>query len=491
MAGVGFELKKLFARKGLMATLRAYGYSGVICAGPMLLGVLMQIGIQMLCMAFGRSAHERELLVCMVTYSLLASLTVTSTLSMVVTRFLADMLYEERHGAIMPSFWGSTGLMLAIGSVLYGIFLCLSGARPFHRFLCFMLFGELAVVWNAMSYLTAIKDYGGILRSFAAAVLVSLVLSGVGLYIGLPTVDVVLAAVCAGYGVMMVWDVSILYSVFPSSEESMFLFLGWVDQFMPLALTGFLLNLGLFGHLIVMWLGPLQVQVEGLFVGAPSHDVPALLAFLTILVTTINFVVSVEVNFYPKYRMYYALFNEKGNIGDILQAEKEMLAVLKSEMWYTGLKQLFATALSVALGGVVLMQLPLGMNDMMLGYFRTLCVGYGLYAIGNTALLLLLYFTDYAGAQACSALFAGSTIALSLLSLLGDPVYFGFGFLLGSALFFMAAVLRLDWFTRRLPYYILSCQPVVAQDKSGFFTRMGGLLHQHLEVEPVWRRFKK
>ena len=491
MAGVGFELKKLFARKGLMATLRAYGYSGVICAGPMLLGVLMQIGIQALCMAFGRSAHERELLVCMVTYSLLASLTVTSTLSMVVTRFLADMLYEERHGAVMPSFWGSTGLMLCVGSVLYGVFLCFSGARPLHIFLCFMLFGELVVVWNAMSYLTAIKDYSGILRSFATAVLAALVLSGVGLMLGLPTVDTVLAAVCVGYGVMMVWDVSILYSVFPSGGESAFLFLGWVDQFMPLALTGFWLNLGLFGHLIVMWLGPLQVQVEGLFVGAPSHDVPALLAFLTILATTINFVVSVEVNFYPKYRAYYALFNEKGNIGDILQAEKEMLAVLKSEMWYTGLKQLFVTALSVALGGIVLMQLPLGMNDMMLGYFRTLCVGYGFYAIGNTALLLLLYFTDYGGALACSALFAGSTILLSLLSLLGAPVYFGFGFLLGSALFFMAAVLRLEWFTRRLPYYILSRQPVVAQDRSGFFTRMGELLHQHLEEEPVWSGFKK
>ena len=485
MAGVGFELKKLFERKGLLATLRAYGYSGVICAGPMLLGVLMQIGIQALCMAFGRSAHERELLVCMVTYSLLASLTVTSTLSMVVTRFLADMLYEERHGAVMPSFWGSTGL------VLYGVFLCFSGAESVHAFLCFMLFGELVVVWNAMSYLTAIKDYGGILRSFAVAVLVTLALSFAGLRLGLPTVTTVLFSVCMGYGVMMVWDVAILYSVFPASEESAFLFLGWVDEFMPLALTGFLLNLGLFGHLIVMWLGPLQVQVEGLFVGAPSHDVPALLAFLTILVTTINFVVSVEVNFYPKYRTYYALFNEKGNIGDILQAEKEMLAVLKSEMWYTGLKQLFVTALAVALGGIVLMQLPLGMNDMMLGYFRTLCVGYGLYAIGNTALLLLLYFTDYAGALACSALFAGGTILLSALSLLGDEVYFGFGFLLGSAAFFAAAVLRLDWFTRRLPYYILSRQPVVAQDRSGLFTRAGRLLHQHLEVEPVWRKNKK
>ena len=46
MAGIGFELKKLFRRKGLFATLRAYGYAGVICTGPMLLGVLLQARIR-------------------------------------------------------------------------------------------------------------------------------------------------------------------------------------------------------------------------------------------------------------------------------------------------------------------------------------------------------------------------------------------------------------------------------------------------------------
>ena len=30
MAGIGFELKKLFRRKGLFASLRAYGYAGII-----------------------------------------------------------------------------------------------------------------------------------------------------------------------------------------------------------------------------------------------------------------------------------------------------------------------------------------------------------------------------------------------------------------------------------------------------------------------------
>lgn len=43
MAGIGFELKKLFRRKGLFASLRAYGYAGIICTGPMLLGVVLQL----------------------------------------------------------------------------------------------------------------------------------------------------------------------------------------------------------------------------------------------------------------------------------------------------------------------------------------------------------------------------------------------------------------------------------------------------------------
>ena len=49
MAGIGFELKKLFRRKGLFASLRAYGYAGIICTGPMLLGVALQLGILLLC----------------------------------------------------------------------------------------------------------------------------------------------------------------------------------------------------------------------------------------------------------------------------------------------------------------------------------------------------------------------------------------------------------------------------------------------------------
>ncbi len=37
MAGIGFELKKLFKATGVLSMLKAYGYTGAVTAGPMLL----------------------------------------------------------------------------------------------------------------------------------------------------------------------------------------------------------------------------------------------------------------------------------------------------------------------------------------------------------------------------------------------------------------------------------------------------------------------
>ncbi|MBQ7054374.1 MAG: hypothetical protein IJN97_04050, partial [Oscillospiraceae bacterium] len=78
MAGIGFELKKLFAKKGVLNSAKAYGYAAVICTGPMLLGVLLLLGIMALCSFFKVGLHTRELLICMITYTLLASVTVSS-----------------------------------------------------------------------------------------------------------------------------------------------------------------------------------------------------------------------------------------------------------------------------------------------------------------------------------------------------------------------------------------------------------------------------
>ena len=68
---------------------------------------------------------------------------------------------------------------------------------------------------------------------------------------------------------------------------------------------------------------------------------------------------------------------------------------------------------------------------------------------------------------------AGLATAVSLLL---PQQFYGFGFLLGAAVFFIVALLRLDTYTANLPYRILSQQPIVATDKTGWFTQLGRLL---------------
>ncbi len=101
---------------------------------------------------------------------------------------------------------------------------------------------------------------------------------------------------------------------------------------MPLALTGLLTNLGLFAHLVIIWAGPIGVQVKGLVLWRALLRCAGAHRVFDDLVTTVNFVVSVEVNFYPRYRDYYSLFNDGGVVGDIVVAEEGMLSTLNSEL---------------------------------------------------------------------------------------------------------------------------------------------------------------
>ena len=67
MAGIGFELKKLFQKNGIFALLRAYGYAGAVCAGPMLLGIALLLGVHYISETAGLDRMGQNMLTCMIT----------------------------------------------------------------------------------------------------------------------------------------------------------------------------------------------------------------------------------------------------------------------------------------------------------------------------------------------------------------------------------------------------------------------------------------
>ncbi len=473
MAGIGFSLKRLFHKKGFFALCRAYGYAGVICCGPMVLGVILLVGMAFVAQLGGMESHDRQLLSVMLTYSLLASLTATSWLNMVVTRYVSDMLYSGQEEKVMPSFYGSCTILLVLGAVPYAVFLAFSGVAFLYKVLCFWYSVMLIVVWTEMVYLTAIKDYRGILLAFTISLMTGFLLALIFVVLGVVSVASLMLCVIIAYGMLMVWYYKLLLDFFPKSSGSRFAFLRWLDRYRALACNGGFVNIGLYAHLIIMYFGPLRVQVEGLFYGAPLHDVPALMAFLSILITTVNFVTAVEVRFYPKYRDYYSLFNDHGAIRDIMQAEEEMLTVLEQELTVNSQKQFITTMLFIVFGRLIMNYSALGMNDLSLGIFMILCVGYGFYAVSNSNMLILLYFEDYTGALWGTAGFAVVSVACTILQIcFGDPKYFGLGFTMGSIVFYGIIWMRLEWYSRQLPYFLLCRQELAAHDEKGVFVAL-------------------
>ena len=74
-----------------------------------------------------------------------------------------------------------------------------------------------------------------------------------------------------------------------------------------------------------------------------------------------------------------------------------------------------------------------------------------------------------------------STFIVQHHSMAFDPAFYGFGFLVGAALFYLVTLFRLDIFTANLPYRVLGQQPIVAETKAGRFTRLELLLEKKME----------
>lgn len=490
MAGIGFELEKLFQKKGVFAQLKAYGYAGIVCTGPMILGIALLIGMFYIGKAAGLQEGQQNWLNSMITYTLLASMLVTNTFSMLITRYTADNLYVDKNEVIIPSLYGSLDLMMGLGGVIYAIFLLFTELPVSYAILNFIFFEEMIIVWTQISFLTAIKDYKGILVAFAVALVCGL---GIGYVLtcvmGLPVIITLLACICIAYGSMLICYHILLRKFFPVARGCRADFLRYVEKYPALVGCGLFMSIGLYGHLVCMWFSKLGINIQAVYYGAPQYDVPSLVAFLSTLVSSINFVTSVEVNFYPKYRAYYSLFNDEGTLKDIEYAEHEMQVTIQNELAYNAAKQVFTTLFFIVFGTLALPVLPLGFNAEMLGIFRILCLGYAFFAIGNTFMLMSLYFSDEKGACMDTAVFAAGTVIGTIIFMDFPVKYYGLGFVIGCFGFMAVSILRLWYYQRKILRYVLLEQPMIQIVQNGFFTRLADRAQRRWEIREA--RFKE
>ena len=459
MAGIGFELKKLFVGNGVIRKLRAYAYAAVICSGTMLLAILLLLGIQAMAQHYGMAEHMREVLVATMAYALFLSMLMTSGAQMFLSRYVADMMYQNQLGRVLPSLIGAALVLMVPGGILYGFMV--ASARELtliQKALNWLLFMELIPVWLLMSYITAAKDYRAILLTFLAGVLLALAGGPLLRLLGVDTLTALMAGLTVGYGVMMVGMLHVLLRYFPRGQGSLLGFIAWFSHTPDLLLTGFLSMTGAFVHIILMWFSPLGSVVTGYYRQASLFDSAAFYAYLVTLPTNINFIISVEVNFYSAYREYFSAIINGGTMPQIQLARARMSRSLWQEITNLIVVQIFAMVVYMLLARYFLT--AIGFTTDMMHMFRMMCIGYSLYCIGTSLMMLQLYYNDRYGAMATAAAFFAGNLIGTLVSLRLGMLYYGVGVITGGLLMYLVTFPRLARYVRRIDYNVYCSQPV-------------------------------
>ena len=477
MAGIGFELKKLFDRRTLTGHAMAYGYSAVITAGPFALLTAMVLAIQLLFSCYGIDLANSQLYVSSVIYPFVFSQLVSCGFSIIITRYLADCLYEGKYDNVSASCYGIVLMAQLIGAMAAVSFYW-DKPLPLHlKMITYSFFAEMIAMWLQMVYLTALKDYKSIFGSYLAGAAISILLAWLNLqYALIEPVAGTLLAMCFGVGFLdLCFMVQIVrYFGYPSGGMN-FEFLPYFEQHYRLFVLIIFYTLAIYAANFIIWHSSWGLMVAGTYLYSPRYDVITFYAFLSILPIMIMFVVSMELKFYEQYAIYFTYITQKGNFKEVDDSRKDLLQTLWIEFKNIMEFQLVFSLIFLALGSYLLTMGGVSYQDVNI--YRLLVLGAFFCGVLQVAYTLLLYLEDQQGALLITGSFLLGNLFFGIAGqLVGDESY-GFSFFLAAVLACAVAIWRLQYFCQRINYFVFCNRPVFLERPHGIFSRLAAYLY--------------
>jgi polysaccharide biosynthesis protein PelG len=473
MAGIGFQLKKLFNENGVLAAFKAYSYSSIVTIGPMALCILLITAAQYLLKATGTPFAERELFTAAVQYAFIFSQIITGGFNLVISRYVADQTFLNDFAKVLSSLYGVISVAVMIGGICAMLFYVNSPLPFFFKIVSYLFFIELIIIWLQCMYVSALKNYMKIVRSFLAGTVLSVLLILICIYI-LDWNNAIALFLCfdLGFLLIIIRFMNHIREFFKINNQEYFHFLIYVEKFPLLFFGGLFYTFGLYGHNIVVWQGEHQVMVAETFAIAPVYDVPTFYAYLTILPALVIFMVSTETAFYQKYRTYYDRILHSYPLQDILNAKGDLYTIITVELSFMVEVQLMVMLCGIVMGIEFLPML--GLTSEQIHIFTIVTIGNLFFVMMYTIVLLLLYFDDQKGAFVTTCFFGVSSAVLTYLTLILGGNY-GFSIFIASFISLVVVIYRFTNYLNNIDYYTFCAQPLVYREK---VTKMAQFLNK-------------
>jgi uncharacterized membrane protein len=449
MAGIGFRLRDLSKTGALSGLLLAYGFAGIIGSGPWVLSIVGILLIGIMNMENASTPHYVGEFQVSVTYLMAISLILTSPLQLMISRFIADRIYQKQDEHVLPNLTGAILVVITITGTLAGISLVyLFTGSVLYRVLMLSGLVILSTIWIVVIVLSGVRAYREILLAFllgyGITVLAAIELGKFGL-------EGLLSGFVLGQAVLLFMLLVVVFRTYSSVKFIAFDFLRRSQIFPSLAITGFVYNVAIWADKFIFWFNP-QTSVAIIPPLRASHiyDLPIFLAYLSIIPGMAVFLLRMETDFAEQYKNFYEAINGGGSLKLIMESYEEMVLTIQR-----GFIEIFKVQ-----GMTIVILLAIG--DKLLAWvgispFYRMLLNIDLVAVGVQVLLLavlnVLFYFDYRkDALYLCLLCLASNVALTILSQHLGPAFYGYGFALSMVLTTLVGMVVVSRRLNRLVY---------------------------------------
>lgn len=426
MAGIGFELRKIYGRKTLVSNIWGTIYATMTSIGPSIMAAALILALKFIMDQSNATELESRFFVSSFTYLFLTSILISALFSTTVSRYISDCVFTRRETEICASVFG----VLTLGTVISGavmLLLCIGmyvySQIPLYFLAVYYLLGVLVTdAYNMMIYVSALKEYKEVTLSYFLGVALAALVYVLCRYLfQLHIVLTAYLALACGYFLVVLMLVFWCVKAFGKPGPRYFAYLSYFRRFPKLTLSGFSYMLGFYISTILYWYFSDMQERISIFHTAPLYDQAMFLSILVNMPALVIFVVKVETAFFDKYTLYLSSLNS----GSYDLIEKERLSMnntLRYQLFFVYEVQLIICVVLICLANVLFPYLNI--SSQVLNMFMVLSMGlYTVFCMYFT-IVFLYYFEDHTAACIGPCVFVLVTAALSAVAaMIGKPWY--------------------------------------------------------------------
>ncbi len=456
MAGIGVKLNSIFEKNSIVANLVGFTYSTAVTVAPMFL-VIASILLMGWVLEFNSLGYvDRELFSCTVLYMFIFSLMSVSPFNAVLSKYMSDVIYEERYQDILPCYYLGLTMNLVL-SCLVGVPFCLwehfvGGVKVFYVFTGFCGYISLVMAIYSMIYLSICKDYEKISLFFAIGMLEAFIVSLIlRFFFRWKITEAMLFALLTGIFLIAVLEYSFVKRYFKRNSNNYGKVLSYFKKYWQLVMNNFLYIAGMYVHNFVFWNTDMKMVVADTFVCNQPYDMASCLAMFTNISATIIFIANIEMHFHEKYKAF-----SESVIGakkaDIENDKRQMFRQMGISLMNLARIQFIIT---VAIYLLCVVMLPLlGFSGLVMSIYPCLAAGYFILFLMYSAMLFLYYFNDMSGMVMATLSFFAVTLIGSIFATRLDEIWYGIGVVLGSFTGWTVTYMRLRWIEKNIDRHV-------------------------------------